>query len=105
MPFEGVLLMLFLLEQIRTFCLMFVFGFFTGLVFKIYQFILYKYKIKKVIIHLSDLIFSIVTGMIGFLLLIYINGAYLRFYVIIAIISGFALSLLLFKLLKRESKG
>lgn len=97
--------MLFLLEQIRTFCLMSVFGFFSGLVFRIYQLLVHKYKIKKVIIHLSDLVFSIMTGMIGFLLLIYINGGNLRFYVIIAIISGFALSLLLFKLSKRGNRG
>jgi len=82
-----------------------VFGFFSGLVFRIYQLLVHKYKIKKVIIHLSDLVFSIMTGMIGFLLLIYINGGNLRFYVIIAIISGFALSLLLFKLSKRGNRG
>lgn len=93
--------MLLLLEQIKTFFLMSLFGFFTGLAFKIYQLIISKNSLNGVIIHLSDLIISIVFGIIGFLFLIYINGGDLRFYVILAILSGFVICLLLIKLLSK----
>jgi|LSQX01.1.fsa_nt_gb spore cortex biosynthesis protein YabQ len=71
------------------------YGFILSLVFMIYQSFVHRYKIKKIMLHLSDLIFFIMTGLIGFILLLHINGGYLRFYVFIAIFSGFALPFML----------
>ncbi len=83
--------MIFLIDQIKTFICMLIFGFFTGLIFNLYQFIIHHFKLKRFLIHISDTLFSIILGILGFLLLIYINHGILRFYVILAIIIGFAI--------------
>mgnify|MGYP000406885573 CR=1 FL=1 len=83
--------MILLLDQVKTFFCMLVFGFFSGLIFNLYQVIIHHLKLKRVLVHISDIIFSIVLGVSGFLLLIYINNGNLRFYVILAIVIGFGL--------------
>lgn len=88
--------MVFLLGQVRTFFFMLIFGFFSGLLFNIYQRIVYRFGFKKSVLHISDLLFGILLGSLGFLLLICINHGNLRFYVILAIILGFIIYSLLF---------
>lgn len=80
--------MLLLFDQIRTFLFMFLFGFFSGFLFNIYQKIIDRCKIKKFLIHISDLSFSILLGILGFLILVFLNNGNFRFYVILAIILG-----------------
>ncbi len=76
---------------------MLLFGFCAGLAFRLYQAILHKWKIKRIIIHVLDIFFSILLGITGFLLLILINHGNLRFYVILAIVIGFSINFLLFR--------
>lgn len=83
--------MIFLLDQVKTFISMLIFGFFTGFIFNLYQLIIHRFKLRRYIIHISDTLFSIILGIVGFVLLIYINHGILRFYVILAIIIGFAI--------------
>lgn len=81
--------MIFLLDQIKTFFSMLLFGFFSGFIFNIYQIILHRFRFKRFIIHIFDIVFSVLLGVSGFILLIYINNGSLRFYVILAITIGF----------------
>jgi len=76
---------------------MLLFGFTAGLAFRLYQAVLHKWKIKRFIIHILDIFFSILLGISGFLFLIFINHGDLRFYVILAIIVGFGISFLLLR--------
>jgi len=98
---ERVGQMVFLFDQIRTFFYMLIFGFFSALIFNLYQFIIHRYKLRRFIIHISDTFFSIILGILGFLLLIYINNGNLRFYVILAIIIGFVICYSLVNYLKK----
>jgi spore cortex biosynthesis protein YabQ len=84
---------------------MLLFGFFAGLFFRIYQSILHKWKIKRKVIHILDILFSILIGLAGFVLLIFINYGDLRFYIILAIIIGFSISILLFSSGKKTWPG
>ncbi|MFW6022515.1 MAG: spore cortex biosynthesis protein YabQ [Halanaerobiaceae bacterium] len=83
--------MLLLLEQIRSFFWMFLFGFFTGAIFNIYQVCIHRKKIKRPFLHILDILFSLLIGLSGFILLLYVNFGVVRFYVILAIILGFSI--------------
>ncbi|MFP4660665.1 MAG: spore cortex biosynthesis protein YabQ [Halanaerobiales bacterium] len=81
--------MIFLIDQIKTFFCMLLFGVSVGLIFNIYQVFLHHVKPKRIIIHIIDVIISLILGVTGFLLLLNINYGNLRSYVILAIIFGF----------------
>jgi len=93
--------MVFLFDQIRTFFSMLIFGFFSALIFNLYQLIIHRFKLRRFIIHISDILFSIIFGILGFLLLIEINHGNLRFYVILGIIIGFVIYYSLVNYLKK----
>ncbi|MFP4016071.1 MAG: spore cortex biosynthesis protein YabQ [Halanaerobiales bacterium] len=81
--------MIFLIDQIKTFFCMLLFGISVGVLFNIYQVFIHRLKLKRFIIHITDVIFSLILGITGFLILININYGNLRFYVILAIVLGF----------------
>lgn len=83
--------MIFLMDQIRTFLFMLIFGFVVGMTFNLYQIILHRFNFKRFIVHISDIIFSLILGVSGFILLICVNHGNMRFYVILAIILGFCI--------------
>ena len=83
--------MAFLLDQFSTFLVMLLYGLLIGGVFNIYQYTLKKMKPIRIWIHISDVLMSLIMGLVGFVLLLYVNKGEFRFYVLLAIIMGFSL--------------
>ena len=90
----------FLLEQVSTFLIMFGFGIFLGILFDLYRRLVRKLKPGRAWISLADLIFTLLTGLAGFILLIFANWGELRFYILLSILLGFVIYHYLSKLLK-----
>lgn len=90
----------FLLEQVTTFLIMFGFGIFLGILFDLYRRVIRKLKPGKTWISLTDLLFTLLTGLAGFSLLIFANWGELRFYILLSILLGFVFYYYLSKLIK-----
>jgi len=83
--------MLSLSNQFFSFLLMFTYGIILAAFFSFYLKINKSKHKKKVFINIIDVLVGIVWGGLGLLLLFYVNYGEFRYYIIIAIISGFLL--------------
>lgn len=81
----------FLIIQLYTFLVMTGLGFVLGLIFHLYQTFIKKAGISKKWLPVMDIIFGILTGLLGFSVLLYANYGDLRFFVIISILLGLLL--------------
>jgi len=76
-------------QQLKTFLVMFIFGFMVGVMFDYYRKISGKFILKySFIIKITDFLFWVVCGIIGTLLLLIFNWGNLRFYIFLAIFLG-----------------
>ena len=77
---------------------MFIFGFFMGVCFEGYRILISGSKnYSNFLIKISDLFFGILTGVIGFIFLLFANMGEIRFYIFVAIIFGIVVYLYLRK--------
>lgn len=77
-------------EQLAGFFLMLFFGFFIGIVFNLYYIFFRKNMKKKKIylVYVFDILFGIIVGVLGFIVLFYFNYGDFRFYILISIFLG-----------------
>ncbi len=81
----------FLVGQIHTFLIMLGLGFLLGVLFHLYQIFLKKSRIGRKWLAFMDILFGIVTGIIGFSILVFANYGELRFFILISILTGLLL--------------
>ncbi|MFW6034696.1 MAG: spore cortex biosynthesis protein YabQ [Halothermotrichaceae bacterium] len=94
--------MTLLYEQFYSFLLMFCFGVGIGIFFIIYQKLINKFSIKSYLLHLLDIIFSILIGVNGLIILVIANRGQFRFYIVLAILLGFSFILVIRKRYKNK---
>jgi len=86
-----------MIVQVYTFFIMLGFGFLLGLIYGLYQRIHRGLKLRQLWIDITDVLLGLVAGIGGFLLLFHVNRGEFRFYVVFAMIIGFAIYHYLFK--------
>ncbi|WP_050748580.1 spore cortex biosynthesis protein YabQ [Halothermothrix orenii] len=79
------------LYQIFSFSVMFGYGLMLGIFLDLYRGIIKGLNIRGIMKNILDILFGIIAGLIGFIILIYTNWVNLRFYIILAILLGFGL--------------
>ncbi|MFW6270180.1 MAG: spore cortex biosynthesis protein YabQ [Bacillota bacterium] len=90
-----------LFNQVFTFSGMFLYGIIMGLLFDIYNKILVqRKKINSVLVDIFDVLWGLFFGLIGFLLLLFLNKGHLRFFVFLAIFSGWLVDYFIVKNIK-----
>ncbi len=77
--------------QLHTFLIMAGLGFVLGLIFHLYQVFIKKMRLSKKWLPVMDISLGVLTGLIGFSVLIFTNYGDLRFFVIISILLGLLL--------------
>jgi hypothetical protein len=88
----------FLFKQFITFVYMILFGFSLAGLYHIYYLYIREWiKNISVIANLLDFMFGIMTGLLGFLILLKVNWGEFRFYVILGILVGIFLYPIIFK--------
>ncbi len=88
--------MYLVLNQVYAFLIMFFYGVFIGFVFDIYLKIAGSIRKRwQWLFDIFDILFGLITGFMGFVLLLYANRGNLRIFVFLAIFTGFIMYFLL----------
>lgn len=78
----------FLIGQLYTFVIMFVFGIVLGMAFNFYQWVLKRLKVNKIWVNIIDLFLGVAIGVAAFIILLFTNLGEVRYYVLLGVSTG-----------------